>query len=134
MQEERDRVLSDLVAQVRWSEEEAARLGTLKDERDRARSDLAAQVRWSEEAVERHTELRARFDEQYRRLHDVQNALDGTRVELAQAIESLEAVRLEYHQILGSLSWRLTRPLRALRFALLPKRPSKPTSNPDPTR
>ncbi len=127
LEAENARVRSDFIAQVAWSEAAVAERDRLQAERfaerdrlqaerfaerDRlqaelagVRSDFIAQVRWSEQAV---ADWQARAEGYEQALRARQDALDESGRILA-ARESELAAMLE------SMSWRLTRPLRALK-------------------
>lgn len=127
LEAENARVRSQLIAQIAWSEAAVAErerlLAERFAERDRlqaeryaerdalqaelagVRSDFIAQVRWSEQAV---ADWQARAEAYEQALQARQQALDETARVLAAREDELAAM-------LGSMSWRLTRPLRALK-------------------
>lgn len=143
LQVERDTLSSDLRAQVRWSEDAVKRMESLRAERDRLSNELADcdQVRTSavaraaileqelavaiaglrskdrelEALKERITELDAGIAEQRARLHQAVADTDEARAALASAHQMLVEARADVQRITATLSWRVTRPLRALR-------------------
>lgn len=105
LQAENARVRSELSAQVAWSEAAVAEREKLQAELAAVRSDLIAQVRWSEQAV---ADWEARAERYEQELQARRHALDEAGRVLAERESELAAV-------LGSMSWRLTRPLRAIK-------------------
>lgn len=104
LQAENAELSSKLTAQIRWSEQAQATHEVLQAANAELSSKLAAQIRWSEEAQADREALRATCDVL---LRDKQNC-DHLANSLAATLQSVE----------GSLSWRLTRPLRVIARAL----------------
>ncbi len=109
------RLRSDLNAQIAWSEAAVRERESLQAEAAGLRSELAAQVRWSAEAV---VDWEARADRYERALLERQDALEALTVESRDAIAARDAELArrdaELAAIHRSVSWRLSRPLRAL--------------------
>lgn len=113
---------SELTAQVRWGKETLAQHEALRESLTRernqlaealalARSDLTAQVRWAEAMLEQH---------------------QAERHQAAIERERSQQQRQVLDQVLGSFSWRVTAPLRALAraFGRRPATDSPPTPPP----
>ena len=134
LEAENARMRSELIAQIAWSEAAVAErerlLAERFAERDRlqaeryaerdalqaelagVRSDFIAQVRWSEQAV---ADWEARAERYEHELDASRHALDEAGQALAESRRVLAAREDELAAMLGSMSWRLTRPLRALK-------------------
>ena len=119
---EKSQLQSELNAQLAWSEKAVREREALQAEVAGLRSDLTAQVRWSEEAVASWTE---RADQYERALLDHQDAMDALRSEFNEEIATRDAEiatrdaeiasrDAEIAAIHRSISWRLSRPLRAV--------------------
>lgn len=112
---------SDLAAQVAWSEGAVRERESLQAQLAQLRSDLAAQVAWSEDAVRQREALHEQaarlqsdlaaqvaFSESTLRERDESRA-----AEAALRLRVAECER-ELAEMMATLSWRSTRPLRAL--------------------
>lgn len=114
-------IKSALNAQVRWSEEAQARYEALQAQHTDVSSNLIAQVRWSEEAQARYETLQAQYAELASRLtakveeHErAKSAREAIATQLEQVRTDLLATETALRGVYGSMSWRSTKPLRAV--------------------
>ena len=107
-----------------------------------ARSDLDAQVRWAEAMISQRDELRASLIQQRDELQAAlaearaRAALDRAQIqEQREQIQELRTLERELAAMKNTFSWRITRPLRALRGmrpAAAPAHPHDDASSNDP--
>lgn len=104
LQADNARLRSDLTAQVAWSEAAVAEREALQAENAKVQSELTAQVRWSEQAV---ADWNAREAVWYERQAEWNERRAEWNARQAEYERELDAIH-------RSLSWRLSRPLRAI--------------------
>lgn len=116
---------SELAGQLAWAETAVREREALQAEAARLRSDLTAQVAWSEKAVKEREELQAREatlrSELMAQTRWAEEALADWRLRASgyeQAIADARLLNEAYERKLArmesTISWRATRPLRAM--------------------
>ena len=111
---------------VKWAEELDATQRRL-EEAEREWADRLREVQAEFDATQRRLEEAERewadrlteFDATQRRLEEVQAEFDATQRRLEEAERELQTTHQHIKAVEGSISWRVTRPLRAARAALL---------------
>lgn len=107
LQAENARLQSSLTAQLAWSDAAVREREALQADNARLQSDLTAQVRWSEQAIVDWTERAAAYE----------GGIATRDVEIATRDAEISARDAELSAIHQSVTWRISRPLRALAAA-----------------
>lgn len=124
---ENSRVRSELNAQIRWSEEAQSKYEALEKESAALSSKLNAQIRWSEEAQSKYEALQtesaglsSKLNAQIRWSEEAQLRYEALQSESAKQLADLDQTRMnhlatqaELREVYNSMSWKLTKPLRA---------------------